>query len=188
MKNLFTIIVSVLNTLIQPTTQFILSDATIRPYGSNSTHCIFKRYLSYSHSQELWLWTPCLNSNPKFQWRFDESTGLITSIGSEIKNPGKPFCWWIQHVNRVWTQRVRIKECDETDSGQKFVYLQGTLYLRDHLSLCVGWLPNDGELSKVALTAMKCYVNGFEGESVGENSCEDENEENSNDPTIACKN
>ena len=85
--------------------------------------CIYKRYLGYADGHELWLWK-CdpEHKSLKYQFEFDETSGLIKSLGSVKKDAENPYCWHVGELDRVWTQRVKIKQCDASDSGQKFTF------------------------------------------------------------------
>ena len=148
----------------------VLPDGTIRPYGSDSEYCLYKRYLGYTHSQEVWLW-PCnpTHSSKKFNWIYDSEKGHIIIEGSLKKNPNRPFCMWIQYPEKTWTQRVRITPCNDVDDTIKFDYVNGRIFLRDYPGICMGWeaTTGRGSLGKVAVSAMKCFSNNWSGE----NSC-----------------
>ena len=136
----------------------VQGDTTIRPFGQ-SGYCIYKRWLSYTTNQDLWLW-PCNPDHVKYQWSYNQESGLIKSIGSEIKDTENPFCWYLEFVDHMWTQRVKIIPCDATDDRQKFDFIDGRIHLRDYPTLCIGFEPdNTGSAQSIALTAMKCYPN-----------------------------
>ena len=102
---------------------FVNSDSTIRPLGSGSEMCAYKRWNSYTMGQDVWLW-PCDpgHGSKKYIWEYDASTGLVTSMGSLKKDPTRPFCWWIKDTSRVYAQRLKIKQCDENELSQQFDY------------------------------------------------------------------
>ena len=146
----------------------VRSDTTIRPFGAISdTHCIYKRYLGYTSGQDLWVW-PCdvgsanVNAAGKYQWNYNSTSGLVKSIGSEIKNPDQPFCWNIVDPSRAWTQRVKIDVCDENNANQKFDFIDGRIQARTgDPVLCVGWeVSRDADL-KTPLITTKCFSNNF---------------------------
>ena len=62
---------------------FVSSDQTIRPMGSGSEMCAYKRWNSYTMGQDVWLW-PCdpNHGSRKYLWEYDEQTGLVKSLGS----------------------------------------------------------------------------------------------------------
>ena len=139
---------------------FIHSDTTIRPLGNSleSSYCAFKRWNDYALDHNVWLW-PCDSNHVKYQWSYDSTTKQIKSIGSEIKYPESPFCWYVKRPSATWAQQVRIKECDENDSSQKFSLIDGRIYL-EGTSLCVGWETTEQQTaSGISLTIMKCYSN-----------------------------
>ena len=154
----------------------VLPDGTIRPFGTDSTYCLYKRYLGYVHSQEIWLW-PCnpTHSSKKYNWKYDAATGHIISEGSLKKNPNRPFCMWIQYPQKTWTQRVRITPCNDVDDTIRFDYINGRIFLREYPSICIGWESTTGKesLGKAALSAMKCFSNNWSGVEDSESTCEE---------------
>ena len=148
----------------------VLLDTTIRPTGFEG-FCVYKRWADYVQSQDVWSW-PCndathqnLNKAGKYHWNYNSTTGLVKSIGSERLRPHKPFCWFISRPDTVWSQRLKIKACDENDLQQQFDYepANGRLVLRSNRRLCVNYQINndDGVVEKVALTVSKCYGTSF---------------------------
>ena len=148
-------------------------DSTIRPLGAfpdseSTNYCIYKRWNDYVAGQELWLW-PCadathqnIKKSGKYRWNFDNTTGLIKSMGSEELRPNKPFCWYIHKPNSMWGQRLKIKACDENSDQQKFKYENGKFFLENYPKICVGFEVSDsGGFQKVAMTVMKCHSNNF---------------------------
>ena len=108
---------------------FINSDSTIRPFGNSveNGYCAYKRWNDYVLDHNVWLW-PCDSSHVKYQWSYDSGTKQIFSIGSQIKYPDTPFCWYVKRPEATWAQQVRIKECDVADDSQKFVMVDGRIY------------------------------------------------------------
>ena len=152
---------------ISLSSQLIFQDKTIRPFGDSNDQngfCIYKRYADYIKSQEVWMW-PCADSyhvNPKksgkYHWSFDNSTGLIRSEGSFAMRPNKPFCWWVSRPETMYSQRLKIKACDENDVQQQFSLVDGRIHSNANLKLCVGHETGEnGEVASVALTLSKCY-------------------------------
>ena len=103
------------------------STNTVSLFGFENL-CLFKKYTSYAKGQEVWF-QDCTDSSHanqnkagKYHWEYDSVSGLITSIGSRIKNSGNPFCLKINSVSRIWLQRVKIDRCDESNELQRFNY------------------------------------------------------------------
>ena len=98
----------------------------------------------------------------KFWWTYDETTGLVRSEGSFALRPTKPFCWWVQKPESMWSQRLKIKACDESDAQQKFKFDNGRIFLEAYPRICVGHeVDTNGQTQQVAMTLIKCYANNF---------------------------
>lgn len=62
----------------------------------------------------------------------------------------------------MWSQRLKIKACDENSDQQKFKYQDGRLFLEAYPRICVGWeVSTTGGFQKVSMTMMNCYHNNF---------------------------
>jgi hypothetical protein len=144
-------------------------DGTIRPLNIGANKCLYKRYLGFAYAHEVWLWNcNSHHGSGKYQWHFDESTGLIKIIGSEMKDPAQPYCLYVHKLSMTWTQRAKIKLCDANDKGQQFMYDEGRIHLKHSRKLCLGYatgtFANSGQ---IAITAMGCLNNqwGVPGEN-----------------------
>lgn len=143
----------------QNSTLSLVSNEIIHPLNQPD-FCIFKRYEDYGVNHQLWLW-PCdkNHTHKKYNWEFDESTGLIKSLGSEIKYPEQPYCWYLSDPELIWKQRVKIKPCDQNDNLQKFEFFDGVIYPTANTNLCVGYELSGFSLEKRAVTVQKCMGN-----------------------------
>jgi hypothetical protein len=142
----------------------INSDHTIRILDSaRRGMCAFKKYSSYNADDEIW-YKNCDAGNTntakagKYWWSFDESTGLIKSLGAEVAGKGD-FCWKINSLTRYGKQRVKLAVCDDTSEKQQFQVINGRVHPMGENRLCLGYeeyrMTNEG--TGVAMTFQDCY-------------------------------
>ena len=145
---------------------FVNNDRTIRPFDKDV--CLFKKYAGYVKNHDVWL-TSCdgasdsnFNKAGKYQWSFDEDTGLIYSEESRLQNSGNPFCLKIASLSRVFSQRVRIDRCDSANELQKFTFLDGRIHSSSVMKLCANYDYERLEQSGgTPLTFSKCQPSFF---------------------------
>ena len=139
------------------TDYLVSSDLSVKPFG-DATNCLFKRYSGYNNGDEIWI-TTCDSENAnsakagKFQFSYDEVSGLVTSEGSRLKDPESVFCLTINSNTRFYKQRVKLAECDSDNELQRFDYRDGRIYSRGNLRLCGGM-----EFGKLAAEGMTPFV------------------------------
>merc|ERR1712150_315304 len=138
--------------------------------GDEDDLCFFKKYAGYSNGNEIWIKT-CdagnsnINKAGKYHFRYDEETGRITSVGSEIKDENSPFCLRITNPEMKYKQRVRIAPCNPNDNNQKFDVTDGRIYSRVNRRVCAGYeyhkIVTDGIDFGTPLLFNTCYPNGW---------------------------
>jgi len=73
----------------------------------------------------------------------------------------KNLCWQISSLTRFYKQRVKLADCDSSETRQQFSVVNGRLHLKEETRICVGYeeynLSDDG----VAMTTQDCYPTAF---------------------------
>merc|ERR1712071_510172 len=85
----------------------VLSDSTIRPFQSDL--CIYAA--SFTPEQDLTT-LYCSPEDSRFKWKFDASSGQISSVSRP------DLCLTLPAQNGIW-QHVKLSVCDEKDALQK---------------------------------------------------------------------
>lgn len=137
----------------------VLSDSTIRPFQSNL--CIYAA--TFTTEQDLTT-LYCSPEDSRFKWKFDASSGQISSVSRP------DLCWTLPAQNGIW-QHVKLSVCDEKDVLQKLSWQDGKLHSLANIRLCIGFdstqMINEPEHSNLndgyTLTTTSCFSNVWGG-------------------------
>lgn len=103
--------------------------------------------------------SPNKHKKGKFQWKFDETTNQIVSLGSKLSSSSS-YCWTLtKYVGSTrsfdFRQRVYVEKCDEKKIQQKFkISESGVISVADEnwSFLCANVDPENNDI----LTFSKC--------------------------------